>query len=331
MGHASGYFYLKSKENNHRQFFRWRALLALTLAAPLGLHAQAPLLTGTVVETGTGKPIPFATIELLARHLGVQATETGTFILNLPPSPNPTDSLRVASLGFTPRVLALPTTTPYRLELTALAVPLTEVVVRPSTTKPMRLGPEEDGDRFGFGGGTILSAERSSGWQVARKFTDAPVGIILSVRFYLKPNPNCGKSSVKTPFRIRIYAADGPNGAPGTDLLTASVLTAATKTGWHEVNLTTYQLLSQAGGFFVAMEWLYTTPEFGCDYTYHTPDKEKKTGHSYGQYLGGYLSFNQPTSWYLSAGYPWQPFRPISHFADKGNQSAAIQAIIQPN
>ena len=298
---------------------------------PFALFAQPATLTGTVVETGTGKPIPFATVELPTRHMGVQATEAGTFVLNLPASPNPTDSVRVASLGFAPRMLALPKTSPCRLELTALAVPLAEVVVRPSTTKPVRLGPEEDADRFGFANGKI-QAMGSSGWQIARKFADGPVGIVQSVRFYVRPNGNCGRQSVHAPFRVRVYAADGPNGSPGTDLLTTSVLTAAAKKGWHEVTLTNFQVRTPDAGFYVAMEWLYTSDTFGCEYTAVVQaTKEKKSGYSYGQSLGGYIDEAPPATWYLTAGYGWQlmPRRELP--GDKTNRNAAIQAVVQPD
>lgn len=319
-------------KNNHRQSLGRGALLALVaLAAPLALHAQAPPLTGTVVETSTGKPIPFATIELPARHLGVQATEAGTFVLNLPAPLNPTDSLRVASLGFAPRMLALPKTTPYRLELTALAVPLTEVVVRPSTTKPVRLGPEEDGDKYGFANGKV-QAMGSSGWQIARKFANGPVGAVQAVRFYVRPNVNCGRQSVQAPFRVRVYAADGPGGSPGTDLLISSVLTTAARKGWHEVDLTNFQVRTPDAGFYVAMEWLYTSDSFGCEYTaIMQATKEKKTSYSYGQTLGGYIDETLPVTWYLTAGYGWQQMLRRELPGSKINQNAAIQAVVQPD
>ncbi|MDO7850283.1 carboxypeptidase-like regulatory domain-containing protein [Hymenobacter convexus] len=301
------------------------------LLANASARAQPTALSGTVVDAVSGQPAPFAVVEIRTRHLGAQATEQGRFTLELPAGLTAFDSLKVSSLGFAPQVVAVPGASPCRLALRPLAVALSEAVVRAATALPVLLGPTGAGNKFGFGGGAMLSAEQSSGWQVARQFTDAPPGSIRAVRFYLKPNPHCGKASVKAPFRVRLYAADGPNGAPGTDLLTTSVISAAGKMGWHEVDLAAYQLAVPAGGFFVAMEWLFTKPEFGCDYGYITASKEQKTGHAYGPNLGGYLNADQPAGWYLSAGYPWQVFRRVQDYANLGNQSAAIQAIIQPN
>lgn len=198
---------------------------------PFALLAQTAVLTGVVVDAELGQPVPFAVVEMRAHHVGAQATAQGVFTLVLPAGLAASDSLRVTALGFATQLRAVPKEATCRLALRPLAVALPEAVVRPSHATPVTLGPTADGNKFGFGGGAVLSAERSSGWQVARKFTDGPAGNIRSVKFYLKPNPHCGKSSVKAPFRVRLYAADGPDGAPGTDLLTASVLTAATKTG----------------------------------------------------------------------------------------------------
>ncbi|OGX83734.1 hypothetical protein BEN47_17170 [Hymenobacter lapidarius] len=265
--------------------------------------------------------------------MGVQATEQGTFSLTLPTALTTADSVRVSSLGFAPRVMAAPGASPCRLALRPLAVALPEAVVRPPGPV-LTLGPTANGGRSGFGGGN-LRLVGSKGWQVGRKFEAGSRGIIQGVRFYVKPNHNCGKNSVRAPFRVRLYAADGPAGAPGTDLLTASVLTAASRAGWHEVDLLRYQLPVPTSGFYVVMEWLYMDGAFGCDYTYTVMgEKKKKTGYAYGQSLGGYYNAPPSVTWYLTAGHPWQPFthRVIPGIADKGEvHNAAIQAIIQPD
>ncbi|MBF9141503.1 carboxypeptidase regulatory-like domain-containing protein [Hymenobacter properus] len=307
------------------------ALLAGLLLAGAKVRAQAVALSGVVVDAVSGQPVPFAVVEIRARHLGVQTTEQGQFTMDLPTACTTSDSLQVSSLGFAPRVVAVPGVSPCRLALRPLAVALPEAVVRPSTARPVLLGPAGAGDKAGFGGGAGMSAAHSSGWQVARRFTEAPAGTIQAVRFYVKPNPHCGKTSVTAPFRVRLYAADGPNGAPGTDLLTTSVISAAGKAGWHEVNLANYQVAVPTGGFFVAMEWLYTKPDFGCEFHYVTSTKEQKTVSVYGQSLGGYRNATEPPGWYLSAGYPWQTFRALPDHAALGSQSAAIQALVQPN
>ena len=304
--------------------------LLLLLVFPIGLRAQQAPLTGVVVDAASGQPVPFAVVEIRARQVGVQATEQGTFRLDLPGTLTATDSLRVSSLGFVPQLLAVPHALPCRLVLRPLAVALPEAVVRASRAPLVRLGPTENGNNFSYGVGAKLGAENSTGWQVARYFAAPPAGTIQAVRYYVMPASQCGKISAQTPFRVRLYAADGPQGTPGTDLITTSLVTAASKKGWHEVDLSKLQLPVPVTGFFVAMEWLYTKAEFGCETQYLTPAKERKTGYSYGQSLGGYLNKEPQAAWHRSAGHAWQQFK-ADRFLNKGNSNAAIQAIIQPD
>ena len=124
----------------------------------------------------------------------------------------------------------------------------------------------------------------------------------------------------------------GPDGAPGTDLLTTSVLAAAAKKGWHEVDLTKFQLRTPEAGFYIAMEWLYTADRFGCEHLVTMQaTKEKVMSYSYGQSLGGYLDATEPNTWYLSAGYSWQQFKPHGVLINRGNMNAAIQTVVQPD
>lgn len=311
----------------------WLSGAAFSLLLCAQARAQSSTLSGTVVDAVSGQPIPFAVVEIPTRHLGVQATEQGTFVLDLPAALAPTDSLRATSLGYHARQYTVPAASPCRLVLRAAAVALPEAVVRPPGP-PLVLGPTADGGRSGFASGNMRSVG-SKGWQVGRKFDAGPHGVIQAVRFYVKPNFHCGKQSVKAPFRVRLYAADGPDGAPGTDLLITSIVTAAQRKGWHEVDLLHYQIQVPAAGFYVAMEWLYTDSTFGCEYLYNTiGEKEKKTGYAYGQSLGGYYDSSSAGAWYLTGGYPWQTFthRALPGIPDKGEiYSAAIQAVVQPD
>lgn len=112
-------------------------------------NAQSFSLTGTIVDAVSGQPVPFAVVEIPGRHLGVQATERGTFVLALPAALTPADSLRATSLGYHARQFAVPAASPCRLPLRAGAVALPEAVVRPPGP-PTVLGPATDGDKSGF-------------------------------------------------------------------------------------------------------------------------------------------------------------------------------------
>jgi hypothetical protein len=308
-----------------------RVLFFAVLLAGAGapLYAQRALV-GTVHDA-QGAAVPFAVIELPARHLGVQANQDGHFLLPLPADLAPTDSLAVSALGFQRLRLAVPTTAAARLQLQALPVALTGVTVRAAAIAPEWLGPEEDTERFGFSQNN-LSPEKNTGWQIARYFQPLAAGYLTGARFFVKADGagNCDKTLLKAPFRVRIYTADGPNGSPGTDLLTTSVLASAAKSGWVTVDLRPYNLAFPAQGVFVAMEWVYTSDQFLCSYQYtQPPAKEKKTGTRYGQILGGRLT-PQTQTWYHTITYGWRKFQSRDQTGQLRIGDAAIQAQYMP-
>jgi len=305
--------------------------LTLLLLIPSAVCAQAPgALTGMVQEAGTQAVVPFAVIEIPTRHLGVQADQEGHFSLPLPAALTLTDSLTISALGYHRRHVAVPNASPWQVELEPLPLMLGEVVVHSRPAKSITLGPTGRMTHFGGFSQTGLSAEKRTGWQVARLFETPTSGTLQAVRFYMRLGQSkCSPQLVQAPFRVRIYANDGPANTPGTDLLTKSVVVTANKTGWMTVDLSHFALPVPASGFFVAMEWLYTDARFLCQYSVKLPGNKKKFVSYYGQGLGGYLSADEKTTFYLTAGYPWQPIRTFSgQISEVGN--AAIQAIIQP-
>lgn len=326
-----------------RSFLRPAIFLLFWLfASPTALRAQKASLTGTVIDAATGQAVPFATVEIPRRQLGVQATEAGTFMLEMPGVLAATDSLRVASLGYATRMLLIPSVSPCKLGLAVLAVPLPEVMVRTTPKARVQLGPTGKAKKLGYLEGGRFSSEGSTGWQIARLFKEAPTGYLQAVRYYVAPNDDCGNKTVQTPFRVRIYAADGPDGAPGRDLLNTSIVTSVLKEGWHEVSLAPYQIDIPATGFYVAMEWLFTSPDFGCEVTAKfvtTPKeaggkvtRERKPHYTYGQKLGGYIDASPKATWIRVVGKAWQWQNALRLFTStESNPNAAIQAIIQPD
>ncbi|UOR04763.1 carboxypeptidase-like regulatory domain-containing protein [Hymenobacter aerilatus] len=305
----------------------------ISLLAPCAGYAQASVVVGTVQDVGTKAAVPFAVVEIPTYHLGVQADQQGHFSLSLPSNLAPTDSLTVSALGYQRRRVALAAAS--HITLQPLPIALREVVVHGTKSAPVVLGPQKKaGWSSGFGE-SGLTADKRAGWQVAYFFAQPPTGQLTAVRFYVKRGNQrrCAAQLLQAPFRVRVYAADGPSGAPGTDLLTETVLAAASKPGWLTVSLTSFNLPTSAAGFFVAMEWLYTDARYLCQTTSvnHTT-KERKAITHYGQQLGGYhQEQDQKAAWYLSAGYPWQQ---MPSFTAAGKlplfSEPAIQAIIQP-
>ncbi|RFP64835.1 carboxypeptidase regulatory-like domain-containing protein [Hymenobacter lapidiphilus] len=306
----------------------FRALLAAALLVALAhpLYAQR-ILTGTVQDV-QGAAVPFAVLELPTQKLGVQADNEGRFSFPLPAGLTPTDSLSVSALGYERRRVPVPAGATAALRLAALPVSLNEVVVRPGVAMWVGFAGELKDTGFGQSG---LSKENNTGWQIARFCQPPTDGYLTAVRFFVKPG-RCSKTSVRTPFRVRVYAADGPNGSPGTDLLSVSVLTAALNKGWVSMDLSRYGILFPRQGVYVAMEWVHTSDEFLCSYT--TTDfnsKQKKQDFSYGQSLmAAHVPETAAQTWYYTIKYGWLKFTSRDPTGQRMVGDAAIQARFQP-
>lgn len=308
---------------------RVHALLAaaLLMAAAQPLYAQRTL-AGTVQDE-RGAAVPFAVLELPAQKLGVQADDKGHFSLPLPATLAPTDSLSVSALGYARRRVPVPAGATATLQLAALPVPLHEVVVRPSVAE--WVGFKGEPERQGGYSQNLLSLNKNTGWQIARLCQSPTKGYLTAVRFFVNPGRNCGKTGMQAPFRVRVYAADGPDGSPGADLLTATVLAAAAGRGWVSVDLNRYGIEFPKQGVYVAMEWVYTSEAFLCSYTSYNPNSRQKEKHTnYGQALATALvSRGKAETWYHTVDYGWTNF--THRFASQSHiLDAAIQARIQP-
>ncbi|WP_019948975.1 carboxypeptidase-like regulatory domain-containing protein [Hymenobacter aerophilus] len=298
----------------------FRPLLAATLlvAAAQPLYAQRTL-TGTVQDP-QGAAVPFAVLELPAQKLGVQADDEGRFSLPLPAGLTPTDSLTVSALGYARRRVPVPAAATVALRLAALPVSLNEVVVRGTRAAPTVAGAQQVNEAFSYSQ-SALSKEKNTGWQIAYRIDSPPAGYLEAVKFFIKKRGlgNC-KEGYQAPFRLRIYGLDSLNSLPGPDLLLTSVVSAASKPGWHTIDVRQFNIPVPAKGFYVAMEWIYTDDQFLCNYQTHVEGARKATTRtSYGQMLAGAHSSGHTYS--HSAGRGWRK----SSGAD-----AAIQVLIQP-
>jgi hypothetical protein len=291
-------------------------------------------LTGVVIDGATAQPLPFAVVELLSQKAGAQADLQGHFSLALTAAPAATDSLTVSALGYGRRRVPLPTDEPAQLVLTAVAVALAEVQVRPSSKPEVMLGAS--GTKHSLRFSSSGEAARRGGHQIARFFPPTAPGFFQSVGFYMDNGavaslgPCDHKLRNTAPFRVRLYAADGPGGAPGTDLLTNTLLTAGPrKTGWHAVDLRARNIRLPATGFYVAMEWVYTDAKYLCEFEVENrATKAKSTYVWYGQFLEG-TEEQEPMTWAYTVGRGWRrspAFRP-----GHGPDNPMIQAVVLPD
>lgn len=66
----------------------------------------------------------------------------------------------------------------------------------------------------------------------------------------------------REPFRIRLYQYNGPAQPPGEDLLTKNYVVSAAREGTYTYDLSDYNVILPASGFFLALEYVVTGDHF---------------------------------------------------------------------
>lgn len=101
-----------------------------------------------------------------------------------------------------------------------------------------------------------------AGSMIGMRFT--PPGYpthLRTARFFV-----VGGGVYDTAFRVRVFLADGYQGAPGTDVLIGDATGVATAPEtWVDVDLSRFEVTIDSGEFYVAMQWLTPPGMQGAD------------------------------------------------------------------
>ena len=230
----------------------------LLLTACVQLFGQPILIRGQLVDT-RGTPIPFGTVEI--RHpdhgTGVAANESGEFAFSVPPE-RTADTLLISALGFDPKKIPIREVVrnkPLKIVLAARIFEMEEVVVRPSASKgTMELGHSRMTPEI-YGG---MQAEHLTQIGVWMDNPAGQSGMLQTISFFITRS---GKP--RSPFRVRIYAAEGDPVTVGEDMLTESLIFEPAKKGaWNTLDVSGYRIPFPEKGLFVAIEYIYTKKKF---------------------------------------------------------------------
>jgi len=196
-----------------------RVFSILFLLLSLPLQAQLAFL-GQVVDTETGKPIPFVNIGVVNRGIGTVSNEEGNFLLQFRRERvQPGDILRVSSLGYVPTEVPLArlkqSTKEFVFRLQPTAIDLDEVVV--STAELFEV-EEEVGypNLAGKGIGYWKDSIALGGELGSRIRVDKGLRRLNALFFQVMDNPS---DSIQ--LRVNIYDVDKKRALPGPNLNTS--------------------------------------------------------------------------------------------------------------
>lgn len=260
--------------------------------------AQKIDISGIVKDSKTGEIVPFATIELLKRQVGVAANFHGKFQIQLP-NDCFNDTLKVCSLGYKTSQIIIGT---LRIDfsnvvilLTPIVYTLNEVEIVGVSAGKYRLGNYED-TKKGYGGWLTGLKSQIAVFMDCKKYKNAK---IVNASFFIAKKT--GKP--ETPFRVRVYNVDLKSGNPGDDLIHDNVIVHGNrKGGWLIVDLSKYNLKAPSTGYFIAMEWIDSGEQYYYQ-TYINPLGKYVT--NYGQSISQSRTIKIPNTWLKFLGRDW--------------------------
>ncbi len=211
------------------------------------------VLRGQVVDIDTKDGIAYCVMGISGKDKGGVSNGQGMFDFALA-DVEITDTVVVRALGYHAARYTLGElrhTDNIRIALRPRSYTLTEAVVTPGRDTLVAIG---NGSR------TSRSFSGTDLWTEIALFMDNThdgAGIFKEVGFYIGAE---GKH--KAPFRIRFYAV-GPDGAPGTDLVSESIIVKGRKKReWLTVDVQDYNIEFPQEGCFVAMESIYSNDRY---------------------------------------------------------------------
>jgi hypothetical protein len=283
-----------------------RIVLFLIVFLPVRLWSQSIIIKGQMFDDSTNAAIPFSTVAVKEKGVGVASGINGIFSLALKDY-SENDSLEFQALGYKRYCILLDdflenevNGTNTKVKLTAVSYYLSEIEVYPTKEEEI----------FGALSNSTVGPAYSylPGSQVAIFIPNekGEKGTIKSVSYFFT-----GKKRKPTaPFRIRIFESD-ESGYPGRDLLLKSIIVNAPKADeWFTVNLDKYNLPFPEKGYFAGLELIYTDKKY--QFKTKTPnhlngyklEKVVYQGPSLGMYTTKALSYR----WTGKLGNGWRKF-----------------------
>lgn len=285
---------------DNRLCFSWQAgqVIVHTSCIPQYYTVQ-----GSVLADSTYLPIPFVSISIINKGIGIIGDEQGRFEMDVPIADTLPDTLVFSCMGFIrDTILVLPHqpgNLTCILRQKTYAVP--EATIRPKSYTTDKLGNTK-----GRAAGALYLD--THGQQVALFVENKSKAdnYIESVACYLS-----GKGNAGAPFRIRLYSADS-TGRPGNDFMEDAVIVKPPgKEGWYTVDISMLGIRLPSNGLFVAIEGVfpkdgYSFFENSDGFTNLAKPEKMPSRHAlmYGQKIGYNRKCKEQT-WHYSAEKVW--------------------------
>ncbi len=217
------------------------------------LFAQSNSVAG-IVFNEKNEPLSYVNIGIIGTSLGTVSGENGDFKLYFDETISGVDTVRFSSIGFSTQdfsINKLRGNEDFKIEMKVANNTLTEIVVLPDFEKTKTKGNKNTDARMNVYYSISEKPNQNLGAEIGRKFKIKKTTQLKKVRFFVAKN-----NFDTVGFRINIYHFK--KSIPGKNILTQNIIkeVVGKKTGWMEVDLTPYQIISDQS-VVVGIEWIY--------------------------------------------------------------------------
>lgn len=258
-----------------------RPILLFFLLLSCPAFAQVTI-RGTVIDSATRKPVPYALVMESGGKHGAIADQIGVFVFTLPDS---SGTLLFTCMGYdTTRIATGQFLIGSRQAVIVhrpIILPAASIVSwkNPPCTKQLGITQKKGFNR-------LLG---NTGMEIAVHIQGGDTGTISRLRFFISRT-----GIPTTAFRAKLYAVDQKTNGPGKLLIDDDLIAAAEQGNqWVEIDISAYNVPIPAEGFFVALQWL---PDAQA-YTLHRRDFDGQVLWLSKQVNRGYWIKHFPGSW----------------------------------
>lgn len=227
-----------------------KTVSALVLSIAISIHVVSQSISGQVISAKTQQPLAYVTIQVINKGLGTITDENGLFKLNASGFSQEAE-IKLSMIGFETQIVSVKDLVNHEniFQMKELTVQLSEVIVRPKKIKVKTLGTKS------------LSTKNMTGWGGCGNCSEDLGGIERGIRIDTRRPVFVEKVNFHVAYfgydsmLLRLHVRKIKDELPAQELLNNNIYVRVKSTGWHEIDLRTYNL-SFSEDVAVSLEWV---------------------------------------------------------------------------
>lgn len=229
-------------------------LIIICTLVSISIFSQQDNYVAGEIFSNNEKPLDYVNVGIIGTTFGTVSDVNGKFELYFNENVKSNDTVRFSSIGYSNQeftVAELKSKKDLKIKMETRSTQLQEIVVLPDFLKTKMKGSKRTKTKMNVFYSISKKPNQNLGAEIGRKFKIKKTTQLKKLRFFIAKN---NFDTVR--FRINVYHLKKRK--PGENILSQNVIheVVGGKTGWIEVDLTPYQIISKKS-VVVGVEWIY--------------------------------------------------------------------------